>query len=133
MTRSYDANDRLSQVNDSGGGVFAFGYDSAGRLTSSTTPCGTVDYVRDALGRATLRQVVGQTAVTYAYDQAGNLLSASTAGASLNRTYDPRNLVSTASRMNGVTSQYTYDQLGRLATLTHGGTARRFEFPSLRL
>jgi len=95
----------------------------AGRLTSSPTPLGTVNYIRDSLGRPTSRQVVGQTAVAYAYDNVGNLLSASTANASVSRTYDPRNLVSTVSRMNGVTSQYTYDQLGRLASLTHSGLA----------
>jgi RHS repeat-associated protein len=121
VARSYDANSRLLNVSDSASGAFAFAYDLAGRLTSSATPFGAVNYVRDALGRATSRQVAGQPPIAYTYDLAGNLLSASTTAASVNRTYDSRNLVSTVNRMNGVASQYTYDQLGRLATLTHAG------------
>lgn len=68
VARTYDANNRLASVDDSAGGVFSFTYDLAGRLTSSSTPSGTVNYTRDQLGRASSRQVVGQSPVTYSYD-----------------------------------------------------------------
>jgi RHS repeat-associated protein len=121
VARSYDANNRLAGVTDSASGSFGFTYDSAGRVIGCTTPFGTMQYIRDSLGRATSRQVVGQPAVTYSYDKAGNLLTAATPAASVTRTYEARNLLSTASRINGVSSRYTYDQIGRLISLTHSG------------
>jgi RHS repeat-associated protein len=125
VTRTYDASSRLVQVNDSSGGVFTFVYDLAGRLTSSTTPLGTVQYARDALGRVTSRQVVGQSPVSYSYDAAGNLLSAALPQASTTFAYDQRNLPSGISRLNGVSSAFTFDPAARLLSIAHtrGATA----------
>ena len=125
VTRSYDANSRLIHVDDSAGGVFAHAYDAAGRLLSDVGPFGTVQYAREALGRASKRQVVGQSPVTYSYDPVGNLLSASTPEAAVTNGYDGRNHILSAARSNGVSSTYVYDALGRLLSLTHnrGATA----------
>jgi RHS repeat-associated protein len=119
VARSYDANNRLSAVTDSASGAFSFGYDPAGRLITSTTPVGVVQYVRDALGRATSRQVVGQPAVTYAYDASGNLTSATMPQAAATFAYDARNQLSTLNRLNGVTSAFTYDPAAKLLAITH--------------
>jgi RHS repeat-associated protein len=109
----------LIRVEDSSGGVFAFAYDLAGRLLSSATPVGTVQYARDAAGRVTSRQVVGQASVAYTYDPAGNLASASTAQASASFTYDARNALGTLGRSNGVSTGYLYDPAGRVLSITH--------------
>ena len=127
VVRTYDANDRLVNVNDSAGGVFTFSYDSAGRLTGSANPNGVVQYIRDGLGRATSRQVVGQAAVSYLYDAAGNLTSAAMPQASATFKYDPRNLLSNISRLNGVSSAYAYDQSWRLMAITHANGANMID------
>ncbi len=111
--------ERPVQVNDSVGGVFTFGYNSDGQLLASTSPFGSVQYVRDPLGRALSRQVEGQSAVSYSYDRAGNLLSAGLPQASATYTYDPRNEPLTLSRSNSVVSNYAYDALGRVQTIGH--------------
>ena len=121
VARSYDANSRLLQVNDSASGLFDFTYDSVGRLTSSTAPAGGLQYIHDAASRPITRQVIGQAPVNYTYDRNGNLLTASITGASIGRAYDARNLPLTTSRANGVTSQNAYDALGRVLSMTHAG------------
>src|SRR5207249_9192631 len=104
-------------------GVFTFGYDQTGRLTSSTTPYGVINYVRDGLGRVTSRQVVGQPAVTYTYDLSGNLTQAALPQAAATLSYNARNQLSSISRLNGVTSSFTYDPAARLLALTHSKAA----------
>jgi len=125
VARSYDPYSRLLVVNDSAGGAFSFAYDAAGRLLAQSEPTGTVNYSRDALGRAATRQVAGQATVTYTYDPAGNMLGAAMSAAGVTFTYDARNLPSQVARTNGVTSAYTFDPLGRVLSLIHsnGGAA----------
>jgi len=127
ITRSYDASSRLIRVEDAVAGVFTFTYDAVGRLLSSTTPFGTVQYTRDALGRVASRQVVGQAAVLYQYDPVGNLLSAAMPQASVSFTYDPRNLPQQLNRMNGVSTQHTYDANRQVLTITHAKGATRIQ------
>src|SRR5262249_36498771 len=122
VARSYDANSRLVQVNDSASGAFTFSYDATGRLIDSATPMGEVQYAYDNASRVKSRQVVGQPAVGSSYDLAGNLLNASMPQASVTRTYDQRNLVKSSARPNGVNSAYGYDPLGRIQSLTHSSS-----------
>jgi len=121
VTSTYDANGRPVHVVDSAGGTFDLIYDATGRLTSPTTPFGTVQFSYDAKGRVISRQVVGQPAVTYAYDAAGNVVSASLAQASAVLGYDALNRPAQLARSNGVSSQYTYDAARRLVSLAHSG------------
>jgi RHS repeat-associated protein len=125
VTRSYDANSRLINVNDSAGGVFGFGYDADGHLLTQEEPTGTVQYTRDALGRVATRQVAGQPAVQYAYDAVGNMLSAAMPAVGVAYTYDPRNLPQALTRTNGVVTNYTFDALGQVLSIIHslGATA----------
>ena len=120
MARTYDANSRLLQVYRlAGGGVFAYQYDSAGRLLNGVSPVGAVTYVRDIWAGCVSRQVTGIAKVTYQYDAAGNLTQAATPQASVNLTYDARNLLSSFSRSNGVSSSVTRDALARVLSITH--------------
>jgi RHS repeat-associated protein len=119
VTRHYNANSRLIEVEDSQGGDFGFVYDSAGRLTRTNTQFGTVDYTRDALGRASSRTVLGQPRQDFTFDPVGNLLTASMPQASATMTYDARNLLQSVMRSNGISTTYTYDKVGRLLSRKH--------------
>ena len=59
VTRSWDSNGRLTRVVDSASGTFSMAWDAAGRLLKQVGPFGEVNYTRDAKGRVTSRQVVG--------------------------------------------------------------------------
>ena len=54
-------------------GTITRGYDLLDRLTSETTPEGTITYTYDAAGRRTAATVSGQAAVSYSYDSANRL------------------------------------------------------------
>lgn len=116
---TYDSFGRLAQVVDSVSGVFNFTHDLAGRLIGSANQFGTLRYTRNGLGRATSRQVVGQSAVSYSYDPAGNPLMASSPQAAVTYTYDAKNRPVSLARSNGIRSSYTYDALSRVLSLTH--------------
>src|SRR5204862_4547935 len=107
VSRTYDANGRLLQVNDSQGGIFTFAYDSAGQLLHSAAPSGAISYARDAKGRMSSRQAAGQSPVNYQYDPASNLTQASMPQATIGMSYDARNAVQGITRSNGVTSSIT--------------------------
>ncbi|HEX5107368.1 MAG TPA: RHS repeat domain-containing protein, partial [Vicinamibacterales bacterium] len=51
VTTTYDAGNRPTQVDDSVGGTITRQYDLSDRLTSETTPEGTISYTYDALDR----------------------------------------------------------------------------------
>jgi YD repeat-containing protein len=56
-------------------GTITRGYDGLNRLTSETTPEGSLSYTYDADGRRATMTVAGQPVVTYAYDDAHRLTS----------------------------------------------------------
>jgi YD repeat-containing protein len=59
---------------DSIAGTITRTYDGLNRLTSETTPQGSVSYTYDAAGRRTSMTVFGQPTVNYSYDNANRLL-----------------------------------------------------------
>lgn len=119
VTRLYDFAGRLARVTDSAAGAFEFDYDAAGRLLRSSGPTGTVEYTRDALGRAASRKVVGQAPVMYSYDPVGMLRSSSMPQMSATFSYDSRNFLQGITRANGVSTTYAYDAAGRLLSIAH--------------
>jgi len=56
-------------VVDSTAGTITRAYDGLNRLTSETTPQGSVSYTYDAAGRRTTMTVAGQSSVVYSYDK----------------------------------------------------------------
>jgi RHS repeat-associated protein len=119
VSRTYDPYSRLLGVIDSASGLFSFAYDAAGRMISQSEPTGTVNNTRDALGRVSSRQVVGQAAVTYNYDATGNVLSAAMPSAGITAAYDARNMPTQEGRSNGVSTAYTFDPVGRVLSMVH--------------
>ena len=117
VTRSWDSNGRLTRVVDSASGIFSMAWDAAGRLLKQVGPFGEVNYTRDAKGRVTSRQVVGDPRVSYTYDADDNLVQASMTGATVTQTFDPRNPVTGRTRSNGVNGAYSFDSLGQLLSI----------------
>lgn len=72
---TYDAADRVTQIEDSANGTITRAYDDLDGLTSETTPEGTLTYTYDAADRRSTATVTGQTAVSYSYDNANRLTS----------------------------------------------------------
>ena len=70
---TYDAGNRVTQIVDSVSGTITRGFDGLDRLTSETTPQGTVSYTYDNAGRRASMTVQGQSAVSYCYDNANRL------------------------------------------------------------
>src|SRR5689334_2659472 len=56
----YDAGNRLTQAADSVSGTIARGYDLLDRMTSETTPQGSISYTYDAANRRATMTVAGQ-------------------------------------------------------------------------
>jgi RHS repeat-associated protein len=143
LDRSYDLDYRPKTINDARDGLnVAFGFDSAGNITSLTDggPHGqgaTLDY--DALGRLTAfrDQQTGVVIEQYTYDATGNRMSfGNTTGVQVydylagshrlmsvdgvGRTYDAMGSTLTI----GSEWQYAYDPAGRLGSATRAGSAQ---------
>jgi YD repeat-containing protein len=121
---SYDAGDHLTQVIDSLTGTINRVTDGLDRLTSETTPPGTVSYAYDSDDRRTSTTVTGRTPVNYTYDN-GNRLTLITQGTSnVGFGYDNTGRRSTLTLPNGINVSYGYDQGSQLAGITYqlGGT-----------
>ena len=151
----YDANNRITEITDTGAGVIQYGYDAAGRRTSMTTPEGsyiqyvynansllsgitaaggyrTNDYAYryDALNRRVRRDLPNGTKTIYRYDANSRLTEI------VQR--DPRNRVageikyahdSVGNRIektiDGEAIRYAYDAIYRLASAEPVGRGRK--------
>jgi RHS repeat-associated protein len=113
-----------TQVIDSLSGTIARTYDNFDRLTSETTPQGSVSYLYDDAGRRTSMTVVGQLPVTSTYDEVNRLTQITQGAASVSYTYDAAHRRMTATLPNGVLVTSGYDAASQLTSLTytHGAT-----------
>jgi RHS repeat-associated protein len=121
VTATYDAGGRLTSLADSVAGTISWTYDVLDRVTSETTPQGTVSYAYDAVGRRTTMTVAGQSPVAYTYDTADRLLTIAKDTLTATYAYDNSNRRTALTLPNGVTTQYSYDQASRLTGLTYVG------------
>ncbi len=92
-TMTYDANDRLARITDTGGRFLAFTYDAGGRRQSSLDQLGhRLGYHYDAAGRlARVSDETGTEVVRHEYDAAGRLRTKTLGnGMVTGYAYDPR-------------------------------------------
>jgi len=113
-TYQYNFDRQPTLINRPDGQTIDFGYDSAGRLSTITTPSGPYTYGYDSAGRVEVINAPGGLALGYTYD--GSLpLSTTWTGAinaSVSRTYD-RNFWIQSQRVNGgSTENFVYDNDG---------------------
>jgi RHS repeat-associated protein len=101
------------------GGTITRAYDGLDRLTSETTPEGSISYTYDTNGRRTGMTVAGQPAITYAYDNADRLMTITQGAAVTTFANDNANRRTSLTLPSGVTTSYTYDAASRLTGLTY--------------
>jgi RHS repeat-associated protein len=97
--------------------TITYGYDSAGRLSSVTTPTETAGYSYDATtGNLSTASITGGEAIAYGYN--GPLPASSTwtgtVAGSVSRVYNDNFWVTSESVNNGNTINFTYDNDGLL-------------------
>jgi len=113
----YDAAGRLQSLVDSVSGALAWGYDDFDRMTTSTSPQGTVSYGYDAVGRRTSMTAGSQPTVEYRYD-AGDRLRQILQGTEVQEyEYDDVDRITKSRLPNGVEAAYTFDSAGQLTGL----------------
>jgi RHS repeat-associated protein len=105
----YDAGDRLISASDSLSGTITRGFDGLDRLTSETTPQGSIGYTYDAAGRRQTMAVAGQPTVNYTFDAASRLTQMTQSSSTIQLSYDAVNRRTTLTLPNGVVTTYGYD------------------------
>lgn len=110
---------RLTQAADSVSGTITRAYDGLDRLTSETTPQGSVSYVYDAANRRTSATVAGQTGVSYSYDNANRLTQIAQASSTVSFSYDNANRRTSLTLPNGVSMSYSYDNASELTGISY--------------
>jgi len=116
---TYDAGNRMTQAVDSAGGTITDAYDDLDRLSSETTPQGSISYGYDLAGRRTSMTVAGQPQVTYTYDNADRLTQIAQGATTVGFGYDNDNRRSTLTLSNGVNISYSYDNDSRVTGITY--------------
>jgi RHS repeat-associated protein len=125
---SLDRNDTVTDTIGSTQRVTQYGYDLDNRVTSITTPEGTVNYVFDpATGRHT-ETWTANSDVLYGYDQLGRVQTVTVTkqkGVTLNPSlvttyyYTKFSALDHVTYPNGTETDYTYDVLNRVTNVTN--------------
>jgi RHS repeat-associated protein len=121
-TYAYDLDRNLTTITRPDGETIKYGYDSAGRLSSTTTPTETVSYAYDSTaGNLSSASITGGEAIAYGYN--GPLPTSSTwtgtVAGSVSRAYNNNFWVASQSINSGNTINFTYDKDG---LITNAGT-----------
>lgn len=115
----YDAGDRLRTIVDSSAGIITRDYDLLDRLTSETTPEGSISYTYDLDGRRETTTLAGQPTVTYEYDDAHRLTTITQSTTIVSMTYDDANRRDTLTLPNGIVATSGYDNANQVTGLTY--------------
>jgi RHS repeat-associated protein len=121
---TYDGGDRLTKVVDSTSGTITPVFDGLNRLTSETTPQGSVAYQYDNDSNLKVATVTGQTAVNYSYDNASRLYQVTQGSTNTLIGYDNANRRNSLTLPNGIVLTYGYDTDSRINSMSYAvGTA----------
>jgi RHS repeat-associated protein len=115
----YDGGNRFTSVADSSSGTITPIFDGLNRLTSETTPQGSVTYTYDTDSRLTKVQVTGQTAVSYYYDNASRMYQVTQGSSNSIIGYDSDNRRSSLTLPNGIALTYGYDNDSRINSMNY--------------
>ena len=106
---TYDALDRLQQVQDAAAGISQYTYNSLDQLSQVIAPNGaTTNYTVDGLGNTLSETSPDRGNLQATYDAAGNR--------------------KTRTDARGITASYTYDALNRLLTVTYPNTGENVTY-----
>jgi RHS repeat-associated protein len=122
-TYGYDSSGRLTSTSDLAGNIYTYAYGTNG-VTSLTSPTGAkIAYEYDDKGNLTKISYGTQVSKQYTYDSEGRLLTITSAsGEKITNGYDSKgNIISqTVTNLAGTSvSNTTYDLQGRVSTLTN--------------
>jgi RHS repeat-associated protein len=116
---TYDGGNRLSKVVDSTSGTITPVFDGLDRLTSETTPQGSVAYQYDNDSHLKVATVTGQTAVNYYYDNASRLYQVTQGSTNTLLGYDNANRRNSLTLPNGIVLTYGYDNDSRINSMSY--------------
>ncbi|MGA9724026.1 MAG: RHS repeat-associated core domain-containing protein, partial [Candidatus Binatus sp.] len=119
MNYTWDAGNRMTQAADSIAGTITRAPDLLDRLTSETTPQGSISYSYDNANRRQTMQVAGQPQVVYGWDNANRLTGITQGSSSVGINYDNANRRTSLTLPNGVTVGYSFDSDSRITGLTY--------------
>jgi RHS repeat-associated protein len=105
----YDAQNRVTRIQQPDGGNVYYGYDTEGNLAAVTDPRGLITrYTYNGLGDLTQRVSPDTGTTSYTYDSAGRL--------------------STETLANGVQRGYAWDTLGRMTSRSASGVTETYTY-----
>jgi RHS repeat-associated protein len=116
---TYDGGDRLSKVVDSTSGTITPVFDGLDRLTSETTPQGSVAYQYDNDSNLKIATVTGQAAVNYYYDNANRPYKVTQGSTNTLVGYDNANRRNSLTLPNGIVLTYGYDNDSRINSMSY--------------
>ncbi|MBA3734958.1 MAG: IPT/TIG domain-containing protein [Actinobacteria bacterium] len=119
IDHTYDAGNRLLTAVDSANGTITEVPDNLDRLTSETTPQGTVSYTYDNADRRLTMTAAGQAQVVYGYDNADRLLSVTQGTSAVGIGYDDADRRTNVTLPNAIIEQYGYDNASELTGITY--------------
>ena len=111
---TYDAMDRVTEITDSAFGTTTRAVDNLGRLTSESTPQGSLAYSYNSAWRRTAVSVAGQPTVTFSYDAADRLIGVAQGSLSVAISPDSLNRRTALTLPNGIVTEYEYDSASQL-------------------
>jgi len=117
-TYAYDVDRSLTTITRPDGETINYGYDSAGRLSSATTPTETLSYGYDATtGNRSSASISGGEAIAYGYNGPLPISSTwtGTVAGNISRAYNNNFWVTSKSINNSNTINFTYDNDGLIA------------------
>ena len=113
----YDGGDRFTQIVDSTSGTITPVFDGLDRLTSETTPQGSITYTYDNDSNLKTATVTGQPTVNYYYDNANRIYQISRGSLNTFVGYDNANRRGSLTLPNGITLTYGYDNDSRINSM----------------
>ena len=116
---TWDAGNRLTGATDSIASPITRVPDLLDRLSSETTPQGSIAYGYDNANRRTTMQVAGQAQVSYTWDNANRLTAITQGSSAVGISYDNANRRTSLTLPNGVTVGYSVDNDSRITGLTY--------------
>jgi RHS repeat-associated protein len=117
---TFDPSGRLTKIDDTAGGVIDRTYDDLDRLTSESSPRGTVGYAYDDASRRTSMTVSGQSGdVTYGYDDANRTTQIAQGGSAVTIAYDQVGRRDVVTLPNGTAQDYGYSACGGITSIEY--------------
>lgn len=119
ISSTFDLGGRLTKIADSISGTVSRTYDSLDRLSSESTPQGTVIYSYDLAGRKKTMTVSDQEQVSYSYDFDGRLTQVEQGALNVGISYDGDGRRVALVLPNGIAENYSYNTASQLVGITY--------------